>query len=139
MNLALHMSKNYNVKDYLKSSYIRIAVIDLDISNEYPSNFVCILPKTINPNAKLKNKFQKKYGSDSEKIIRKLLNQALKTTDDQDIKKELLERLKILNPKPKNMIKCRICGKDFQARKFKFRRQKTCFECKAKSYLNSSE
>ena len=138
MNLALHMSKNYNVKDYLKSSYIRIAVIDLDISNEYPSNFVCILPKTINPNAKIQNKFQKLYGSNSEKIIRTLLNQALKTIDDQDIKKELLERLKILNPKPKNMIKCRKCGKEFKARKFKYGIQKTCFKCKAKNYLNTS-
>ena len=139
MNLALHMSKNYNVKDYLKSSYIRIAVIDLDISKEYPSNFVCILPKTINPNAKLQNKFQKRYGAESEKIIRKLLNQALRTTDDQDIKKELLNRLKILKPKPKNMIKCRICGTDFKARKFKYGLQKTCFECKAKNYLDKSE
>lgn len=139
MNLTLHVSKNYNVKDYLKSSHIRIAVIDLDISNKYPSNFVCILPKTINPNAKLKNKFQKKYGSDSEKIIRKLLNQALKTNDDQDIKKELLERLNILNPKPKNIIKCKNCGKDFYARKFRYGLQKTCYECKAKRYLNKVE
>ncbi len=52
MKLSLHMTKNYNVRDYLKPAHIRIAVIDLDISKEYPANFVCVLPRTNNPHAK---------------------------------------------------------------------------------------
>ena len=139
MKLSLLITKNYNAKDYLKHSYIRIAVIDNDKSKKYPANFVCMLPRKINPNAKIQNKFQEKYGNQSQKIIKKLLNQALKTEDDQDIKKELLARLKLLNPKPKNTVKCNVCGKDFQARKYRYGRQKTCYECKAKRYKNKGE
>jgi hypothetical protein len=127
------------MKNYLKPTHIRIAVVDNDISKEYPANFVCILPRILNPNAKMQNKFQKKYGNQSKEIVKKLINQALKTTDDQDIKKELLARLKILNPKPKNIAKCTVCGKDFQARKFRYGRQKTCYECKNKKYTDQVE
>ena len=139
MNLSLHIEKNYNIKDYLKSSHIRLAVIDLDKSKEYPANFVCILPRTNNPNAKTQNKFQEKYGSQSQKIIKKLLEQALKSTNDQDIKKELIARLKLLNPKPKNMVKCNVCGEEFQSRSYRYGKQKTCYDCKAKRYEDKAE
>ena len=139
MNLSLYFTKNYNVRDYLKPSHIRIAVIDTDRSKHYPANFVCMLPKTFNPNTKNPNKFQQKYGSQSKEIMKKLLDQALTTEDDQDIKKELLARLKIIDPKPKNIVKCNVCGKDFQSRKYRYRRQKTCFECKAKRYTDKVE
>jgi len=134
MKLALHITKNYNIKDYIKPAYIRIAVIDKNISKEYPANFVCILPKTINLNAKTPNKFQEKYGTQSKEIIKKLIDHALKTADDQDIKKELLKRLKILNPKPKNMVKCNACGQEFKSKTFRYGKQKTCYECKTKRY-----
>jgi predicted Zn-ribbon and HTH transcriptional regulator len=139
LKLSLHFTKNYNIKDYLKPSYIRIAVIDLDRSKEYPANFVCILPRRNNPNAKIQNKFQQKYGDQSPEIIKKLLDQALKTEDDQDIKKELLARLKMLNPKPKNMAKCNKCGKEFKSRKYRYGRQKTCYECTSKRYTDKDE
>ena len=139
MNLSLHIEKNYNLKDYLKPSYIRLAVIDTDISKEYPANFVCMLPRTINPNAKTQNKFQEKYGIQSQEIIKKLLDQKLKTTDDQDIKKELLARLKLIDPKPKNMVKCNICGEEFKSKSFRYGKQKTCYDCKAKRYTNKAE
>ena len=139
MKLSLHITKNYNVKDYLKPAYIRIAVIDTDIPKEYPANFVCILPRSLNPNAKTPSKFQEKYGSKSKEIIKQLLDQELQATEDQDIKKELLERLKILNPKPKNTVKCNVCGKEFQARKYMYGRQKTCYECKTKRYTKKAE
>ena len=66
MNLSLHLSKNYNVRDYLKPAHIRIAVINQEISKEYPANFVCMLPRKINPNAKKPNKFQQKYGNQEQ-------------------------------------------------------------------------
>ena len=139
MKLKLYTTKNYNLKDYLKPAHIRVAVIDTDISKVYPANFVCMLPRTFNPNAKTLNKFQEKYGSQSQEIIKKLLDQALKTEDDQDIKQELLKRLKILNPKPKNIVKCSVCGKDFKARKYRYGRQKTCYECSPKRYTDKDE
>jgi hypothetical protein len=139
MKLSLYFTKNYNVRDYLKPSYIRIAVIDNDKSKKYPANFVCMLPKTINPNAKNPNKFQIMFKDKSKDLTKKLLNQALENTDDQDIKKELLARLKLLNPKPKNMVKCNVCGKDFKSRKYRYGKQKTCYECKAKRYTDKDE
>jgi hypothetical protein len=139
MKLKLLITKNYNIRDYLTPSYIRVAVIDTTISKKYPANFVCILPRKINPNAKTPNKFQEKYGSQSKEIIKKLLDQALKTEEDQDIKKELLARLKILNPKPKNIAKCNKCGKEFKFRKYRYGRQKTCYECKTVRYTDKDE
>lgn len=139
MKLKLHITKNYNIKDYNKPSHIRIAIIDTDISKEYPANFVCMLPRSINLNAKAPSIFQKKYGNQNKKLIKKLLDQALKTEDDQAIKKELSKRLMILNPKPKNMVKCDVCGKDFRARKYRYGRQKTCYECKTKKYTAQAE
>jgi hypothetical protein len=133
MKLKLRITKNYNAKDYLKPAYIRIAVIDLTISKKYPANFVCMLPKQVRLNAKVQNNFVKKYGDKSLELVNKLLKQALKTTEDQDIKKELVARLKILNPKPKNMVKCNVCGKEFKARKYGYRLQKTCYGCLNKS------
>jgi hypothetical protein len=88
-----------------------------------------MLPKQINPKAKVQNNFVKKYGDKSQELSKKLLKQALKTTDDQDIKKEIRERLKILSPKPKNLAKCSVCGKEFKARRFGYRLQKTCYGC----------
>ena len=139
MNLKLHITKNYNVEDYTKAEHIRIAVVDTDISKDYPANFVCMLPRTNNPNATIQNKFQEKYGNQSGEIIKKLLDQALKTTDDQDLKKELLKRLNILNPKPKNMVKCNVCGEEFKSRTFRYGKQKTCYECKTKRYTDKDE
>ena len=136
MNLKLHITKNYNIKNYIKPSRIRIAVIDTDISKEYPANFVCMLPRTLNPNSKIPNKFQKKYGNQSQKLVKKLIEQALETVEDQDIKKELLARLKILNPKPKNLAICNVCSKEFKARRYGYRLQKTCYGCLNKSRSN---
>jgi hypothetical protein len=139
MNIKLYITKNTDLKDYQTGKYISVAVIDTDKSKQYPANFVCILPRNINPNTKTPNKFQKKYGNQSQEIIKKLLDQALKTADDQDIKKELLARLKILTPKPKNMVKCNVCGKEFKSRKSWYGRQKTCYACKVKKYVDRVE
>lgn len=136
MNLKLHITKNYNLKNYLKPSHIRIAVIDTDISEQYPANYVCILPRTFNPNAKNPNKFQKKYGNHSQELIINLIKQTLDSVEDQDIKKELYTRLKILKPKSKNLVKCNVCGKEFKARKYRYGYQKICYECKRKRYVN---
>ena len=106
MNLTLYMSKNYNVENYNKPSFIKIAVIDLDIADNYPDNFVCLLPKRLFVASQVQSIFQKKFGKNSSKILKCLLEQTLTTTDDPDYKKELKSRLKIINPKSKSIIKC---------------------------------
>ena len=134
MNLKLRITKNTNLKDYQTSNYLRFAVTDLDISKDYPENFVTILPKYIYPTAKVQSNFVKIYEDQSLKIAKKLLKQALKTTDDQEIKKEIKERLKLLQPKPKNIIKCNVCGKEFESRRKIYRPRKTCYECNSKRF-----
>ena len=69
----------------------------------------------------------------------KLLNKELKTIDNQAIKKELLARLKLIDPKPKNMVKCNVCGEEFKSRTFRYGKQKTCYDCKAKRYEDKAE
>jgi formylmethanofuran dehydrogenase subunit E len=134
LNLQLHITKNHNLKDYQTGKYIRFAVTDLDISKRYPSNFVTILPRHIYLKAKIPSNFVKKYEEQSHKIAKKLLKKALRTHEDQEIKKEIRERLKLLAPKPKNIIKCNICGKEFESRKYKYGPRKTCYPCKSKMY-----
>ena len=75
MKLKLHITKNPNAKDYSKPAYMRFAVIDLAISKKYPANFVCMLPKQVNPKAKVQNKFVKNYGDKSHSLANKLLKQ----------------------------------------------------------------
>ena len=104
-----------------------MAVLDLDISNKYPSNFVCILPKDLSSNSK--SLFQTKFKEQSSDIAKQLLTKALAKEEDKEIKKEILTRLNILNPKPKNMVKCLRCGKGFYPRRFGYAKQKTCNEC----------
>lgn len=139
MNLTLYISKNYGSRRNKKSSYIRVALIDTDISKEYPANFVCMLPKNLNQNPKKPCKFQEKFGDQSLQIIKKLLDEALKTEDDVEFKKELIKRLEILKAKSKNLVTCNVCGREFKARKFGYRMQKTCYECIAKRYKTKSE
>ena len=139
MRLALYITKNLNIKDYTKPAHIKIAVIDKDISNNYPSNFVCILPRTFNPNNKNPSQFQQKYGNQSKQLIEELLKKALQTQEDQDIKKEIYIRLKRLKPKPKNLTKCKTCGKEFNARKYRYGKQTICNDCRAKRYNNKED
>jgi formylmethanofuran dehydrogenase subunit E len=138
MKLSLHITKNYNSRDYLEPSHIRFAVIDLHRSKQYPANYLCILPRRLNPNLKIQNKFQTMFKEQSQAITKKLLKQALKTTDDQYIKNEIRERLKILNPKPKNLVKCSVCGEEFKARRYGYRLQKTCYGCLNKRRSNQT-
>lgn len=134
MKLKLFTAKKYyNSESYVKPNRIKFAVIDLDISRKYPENFVCILPRNINLKIKDQNQFQEKFKEHSLDVAKQLLNKALVKEKDQDLIKEINNRLEILNPKPKNIAKCNRCGKDFQPRKFGYAIQKTCYNCWKKS------
>ncbi len=137
MKLKLHVTKHYTSKSYLNPRSIRFAIVDLDKSKNYPSNYVCMLPRQVYTKAKVQSKFVQKYENQSLKIAKRLLNQALKTTDDQEIKQEIRKRLRLLAPKQKNLVKCKACGKEFKARRYGYRFQKTCYGCLNK--LRSSQ
>ena len=135
MRLSLHMAKNYTVKNYNKPSFISLAVVDLDISDIFPANFVCTLPKRLMVTSQNQPMFQKKFGEKSHQILINLLEKALETTDDPDFKKELESRLKLINPKSKNLVICCVCRKNFIARMIELSLQETCFSCKNKMLL----
>ena len=133
MNLRLRISRHYAVSDY--SVRIRFSVIDLDKSNEYPANDVCILPlkPSLNANGTARNNFSKLFGHDSLQLAKRLLKQAFKTETDAEIKAEIKRRLELLEPKPPVQVKCSVCGNFFEPR---WRRQKICQECRRKRYTS---
>lgn len=133
MNLRLHASKKEDARDYSQRGYIRFAVIDLDKSENYPANYVCMLPFQPSINGKGHNIFSKLFGKDSLELAKRLLNEALKTEHDSEIKAKIEERLKLLEPKPPVQVKCRVCGNFFEPKRRRFK-EKICQECTQKKY-----
>ena len=85
---------------------VQVVVVDLDKSKKYPQNFVCILPQTAISRGKTSNIFNKVFGQNSLDVAKKLLHRALKSEQDNDIRKELQTRLRTPKtyPDQKNII-----------------------------------
>ena len=96
MNLKLRITKHYSSDSYIKPKHIRFAIIDLDRSPDYPINFVCNLPKSIKLNERQPSNFSKTFGDNKLGVAKKLLNEALQTEDDLEIKEEIEARLRNL-------------------------------------------
>jgi Zn finger protein HypA/HybF involved in hydrogenase expression len=69
------------------------------------------------------------FGENGLKLAIKLLNDALKTEKDTEVRNEIEKRLKLLNPKEANVVKCSQCHKPFQPRKVRRYKQYLCNEC----------
>ena len=134
MKLRLRITKK-ETKDHSKVQY-KFAVIDRDKAKSYPENFVCMLPKSIKLKSKPVNIFEKVFGKDSIEIAKDLLKKALRLRPDSETKREIRERLKNLEPKPKNLAKCTVCQKDFEYKKYRYGRQKICNVCRNKRLLD---
>jgi predicted alternative tryptophan synthase beta-subunit len=100
MNPQLFIVKNRNSRDYTLRKSIRFAIIDSDTHKGYPSNFICMLPQHVNMNSEDTSVFAKTFGECRLDLAKKLLTEALQTENDMEIRKEIQERLKMLNPKP---------------------------------------
>ncbi len=90
-------------------------------------------------NGKVGNVFVDLFGNKSQEIALGLLKDALKRETDFEVRAEIERRLKLIDPKQANMVKCSVCGKQFQqpkARKFK---QILCQECVTKRYRPSPQ
>jgi hypothetical protein len=132
MNLRLEGFKTCH-KGWIQGWHIRLAVLDLDRSKNYPANFVCLLPMNLRANSKADNTFSKIFGSGSLELAKQLLTKALKTEKDSEIKTEIAKRLELLEPKPAVKVKCNACGKFFEPGRSRFK-QSICQECKQKRY-----
>jgi hypothetical protein len=96
MDLKLRVTKHYSSDSYIKPKHIRFAIIDLDRSPNYPVNCVRNLPKSIKVNERQPSNFSKTFGDKKMELAKKLLNDALETEDDLEIKAEIESRLKNL-------------------------------------------
>jgi hypothetical protein len=112
----------------------RFAVVDLEKSKSYPSNFVCMLPTQMSEKGKSKSIFLQVFGDRSLVQARAFLNRALKTEEEPEVKAEIEKRLKMLEPEPVSQIKCSGCGKLFQPRRVRKHQQNFCEECMKKKF-----
>ena len=101
MRPSLYLFKKENGRsEYSMKTDVQVVVVDLEKSKKYPQNFVCILPQTIMLRGKPSNIFNKVFGPSSLDVAKKLLHRALKSEQDDDIRKELQTRLRTLKTYP---------------------------------------
>ncbi len=129
LDFKLKIFKKDYTNDHAAWNHLRFAVVDLNKSEDYPANFVSMLPMRIDSDGKMPSTFTKFFGSKSLETARRLLTAALKTEDGSEIKAEIERRLNLLEPNPVIHIKCRVCKKFFQTQKERARKQKICSEC----------
>ncbi len=84
---------------------IQLVVVDLDKSNNYPLNFVCVLPRYFRLLEKRSSQFAKIFGTKSMCLAKKLLVEADKKEDDPQIKKVINKRIKDINLKQQEPLK----------------------------------
>jgi hypothetical protein len=134
MNVRLQIFKQDDVNDYSLGRRFRFAIVDLDKSQSYPSNFVCMLPAQISGEGKPHSIFLQVFGDKSIEQAKALLTEALKTEDDSQVKAEIERRLKLLEPKPVSQIECSACRRLFQPRRVRRFKQNFCPECMKKKF-----
>jgi hypothetical protein len=100
MNPQLYIMKVNRTKDYLARQSIRFAVVDSDTAKVYPANFICMLPQNVTASSEDSSVFAKTFGGSRVDLAKKLLNVALETEEDAEVKAEIKERLRMLEPKP---------------------------------------
>jgi hypothetical protein len=129
MDFKLRIFKRDYTNNHPVWNHLRFAVVDLNTSGNYPSNFVSMLPMRIDSDGKMPNVFTKFFGNKSLETARRLLIEALKAEDDSEIKAEIARRLNLLEPNPVIHIKCRVCKKFFPTQKERVFKQKICPVC----------
>ncbi len=108
----------------------RFAIVDYSRSKSYPANFVCMLPTKVDlVDGKTTNAFGRIFGNNGEDFAKELLNKALESESDTEVKTEIERRLKLIDPKQVNFIKCSGCSRTFQPRKIRKYKQNLCPEC----------
>ena len=122
------------MKDYSVSKRFRFAVVDLDKSKSYPSNFVCMLPTQISGKTKPQSAFFQFFGDRNLEQARALLAEALQAEEEPEVKAEIERRLKLLEPEAVIQIKCSGCGKLFHPRRVRKHQQNFCEECMKKKF-----
>jgi len=125
----LQVFKREQTDNNLGKTY-RFAVLDVSRAKDYPANFVCMLPVKVDQRkGKIVNVFGELFGDKSVDFAIGLLNDALKAESDVEVKTEIRRRLKLIDPKQVNLVKCCRCKKSFQPRKIRKYKQNFCDDC----------
>ena len=132
LDLKLQFFEYYSDKDNYSKKSFRIVVVDESKAKSYPQNFVCILP--VNFAVIANSSFFQFFKDKSLEQAKTLLQTALENEDDNEVKSEIERRLKLLEPKKANQIKCTECGKLYQPRKIRKFKKNFCQECKTKKF-----
>ena len=134
MNLQLLITKkeykHYNNRTRTKHLF---AVIDLDESKQYPSNFVSVLPMHISAIVKPSNVFERIFGNKSLEIADQLLNKALKSRPDSETAEAIRKRIELLAAQGNNKAQCQNCGNTIKQSRRGVNPYKFCYECHIKA------
>ena len=133
MDIRLQVFEYYADDDNYSRKSFRFAVVDSSKSKSYPQNFVCMLPSQFGK-GKVDSAFLKLFGDKSLEQATSLLKAAWEKEDDSEIKAEIERRLKQLEPKVFNQIKCSGCGKLFQPKRIRKFKNNFCEECMKKKF-----
>jgi hypothetical protein len=95
MNLKLYAIKKGNQP----LDRVQLVVVDLDKSQRYPLNFVCVLPQYFRILEKRSSKFAKLFGVKSLSVAKKLLVEASDSEDDPEIRQVICKRIKGIDVK----------------------------------------
>ncbi len=129
MDCKLKVFKN-EVENFDSAWAYRFVVIDYNKSKSFPANFVCMLPiKIVNGKGKAGSVFRELFGDKSLDLAVGLLNDALKHESDVAVKIEIERRLKLIDPKQVNVVKCSQCKKIFLPRRIRKYKQNLCDDC----------
>jgi formylmethanofuran dehydrogenase subunit E len=83
---------------------------------------------------KTPNVFGELFGDKSLEFAIDLLNDALESESDVEVKAELERRLKLIDPNQITLIKCSKCKKPFQPRKIRKYNKNFCDSCLKSRY-----
>ena len=134
MDCRLQVFKYENISKNSGTNY-RFAIVDYSRSKKYPANFVCMLPAKVDlVNGKSANVFAGLFGDKSVDFAKQLLNNALKSEKDDEVKMEIERRLKLLSSKQTGTVECSECKKPFQPAKLRKYKQHFCRECYRKRF-----
>ena len=136
MNIKLQIFKMKEVSGTSLAQRYRCAVVNLDRPEEYPSNFVCMMPAQIGSDGNKRSVFVKLFGDKSVELASQLLADALETETDNETKAEIERRLKLINSPGTNQVECIVCKKLFKPRRRRGFRQKLCPDCNNKRFVS---
>ena len=132
MDIRLQVFEYYADDNNGRKSF-RFAVVNCLKSKIYPQNFVCMLPSQFGK-GKIDSAFLKLFGDRSLEQAKSLLKAAWEREDDSEVKVEIERRLKLLEPKVANQVKCSSCGKLFQPKRVRKFKNNFCKECMKKKF-----